>query len=274
MHNYRFLSFAYNDLNAVLNASGCVNCTDGWVEKGKGTKYRIWVVLSGKMKIIYKDEEYTLSENDLFWFSEGNDYTALALCENTSFLYLNFYIFNDVTRTEKVIQLNLDGKYEYGVLKDEINILIKNADHYLPFDKSVYRYSFFSGIILIIFSRIYDIYYDTMTPSDIMLKINVSKISKVIEYIYNHKGDKLTTKKLAEIADVSEKTLYNQFMKIKGVTPHGFVWNVKMKYAVTLINQKKYSIKEIAQMVGYDDPQTFASVFKRWIGVSPSKFNK
>ena len=91
MHNYRFLSFAYNDLNPVLNASGCVNCTDGWAEKGKGTKYRIWVVLSGKIKIIYKDEEYTLSENDLFWFSEGNDYTALALCENTSFLYLNFY---------------------------------------------------------------------------------------------------------------------------------------------------------------------------------------
>ena len=274
MHDYRFLSFAYNNLNAVFDAAGRVNCKDGWSEKGLGTKYRIWVVLSGKIKIIYKDEEYTLSENDLFWFSEGNDYTAFSLYEDTSFLYLNFFIYNDVIRTEKVIQLNIDGKYEYNVLKDEINMLLKNVERYLSFNKSVYRFSFFSGIILIIFSKIYDLYYDNMHLSDMTLKINVSKISKVVEYIYNHKGDKLTTKKLAEIADVSEKTLYNQFKKIKGVTPHGFVWNVKMKYAVTLINQKKYSIKEIAQMVGYDDPQTFASVFKRWMGVSPSKFNK
>lgn len=275
MHIYRFLNIAYDNLNVKFYTGGFVNCEKDWTEVGKGTKYRIWIVTKGKIRITYKDLSYELSSNDLFWFSEGNDYTAVSLCEDTQFLYLNFSVYNDITRTEKIVQLNFDGKYEYASLKDEIDMLLKNSLHYLSFTRSVNKYSFFNGIILILFSKIYDIHYNSnQIMSDNTVKVGVAKINSIIEYIYNHKGDKLTTKKLAQIADMSEKTLYNHFKKITGLTPHGFVWNVKMKYAVTLINTKKYSIKEIASMVGYDDPQTFASVFKRWIGVSPSKFNK
>ncbi|HHV95654.1 MAG TPA: helix-turn-helix transcriptional regulator [Clostridiaceae bacterium] len=53
-----------------------------------------------------------------------------------------------------------------------------------------------------------------------------------------------------------------------------FLTEVKMKKAVELLNEMKYSINEISEYLGYSHPNNFARAFKSYYNVSPSEYKK
>ncbi len=65
------------------------------------------------------------------------------------------------------------------------------------------------------------------------------------------------------------------FKKEVGMTPLEYLIRLRMKRACVLLTMQgaeDYSITEIAQLCGYDDPLYFSRVFKKSFGISPSKF--
>lgn len=48
--------------------------------------------------------------------------------------------------------------------------------------------------------------------------------------------------------------------------------SVRMSKAASLIMENRYSIQEIAEMVGYSDTRTLRKHFTEQFGVSPSKY--
>ena len=59
-----------------------------------------------------------------------------------------------------------------------------------------------------------------------------------------------------------------------GITPKQFILQKRINNAETLLQNKQYSIKEIAQIIGYDNPLYFSRIFQRTIGISPSEYRK
>ncbi len=65
------------------------------------------------------------------------------------------------------------------------------------------------------------------------------------------------------------------FKKEVGVTPLEYMTGMRMKKAETLLlamGEQEYTIAEVAEMCGYDDPLYFSRVFKKHYGLSPSAF--
>lgn len=65
------------------------------------------------------------------------------------------------------------------------------------------------------------------------------------------------------------------FKKEVGLTPLEYMTQLRMKRACVLLTMQgaeNYSISEIAQLCGFDDPLYFSRVFKKKYGVSPSAF--
>jgi len=71
---------------------------------------------------------------------------------------------------------------------------------------------------------------------------------------------------------VSRTLLYTKFNAITGFTPNDFIKIVRMKKAISYFKEKKYSINEVALMVGFDEPAYFSTCFKKIYGKSPRKF--
>lgn len=67
------------------------------------------------------------------------------------------------------------------------------------------------------------------------------------------------------------------FKKEMSVTPLEYMTNLRMKKAETLLTimwSNEYSMSEVADMCGFDDPLYFSRVFKKHYGCSPSNFSK
>ena len=79
---------------------------------------------------------------------------------------------------------------------------------------------------------------------------------------------------LAEVAagcHVDSAYLCRLFKRFRRQTPFQYLQNLKMNQAVELLRNRRYSVKETAQELGFGDPYNFYRAFKRIFGISPGK---
>ena len=76
---------------------------------------------------------------------------------------------------------------------------------------------------------------------------------------------------LARQLDRHPRKLQRQ-LQVTGTTFTELVDDSKRRRAIKLVKQKKLSINDIANQLGYENLANFSRCFKRWTGVSPRKF--
>jgi AraC-like DNA-binding protein len=76
---------------------------------------------------------------------------------------------------------------------------------------------------------------------------------------------------LARQAGVTEKHLCRQFQKSIGHSPMKTFRLLKLQLAVALLAKSNFSIKEIAERCGFNNPLYFTRCFTRAYGASPSQ---
>lgn len=100
-----------------------------------------------------------------------------------------------------------------------------------------------------------------------------SKIEKAVAFIKeNYKRADISIGEAAEKSFMSEVYFRKLFKSEFGISPQKYIINLKIQNAVSLMADGYYSLKEIADMVGYNDYKYFSTQFKRIKGVSPSEY--
>lgn len=98
-------------------------------------------------------------------------------------------------------------------------------------------------------------------------------INEVTEVIYQHLDTPgFNVSRLAEIFNMSQPSFYR---KIKLLTNDSIVMlirKIRMQRASELINTQKYHVKEVAEMIGYNDIPTFRKHFVEFYGVTPTAY--
>ena len=79
-------------------------------------------------------------------------------------------------------------------------------------------------------------------------------------------------RKFAREVGLSRVQLHRKMKDITGVSTSVFIRNLRMKKAAALLQEGKLNISEIADAVGFDSQANFATVFKKFYGVSPSEY--
>ena len=100
-------------------------------------------------------------------------------------------------------------------------------------------------------------------------------VTKVIQLINeNIQNEDFSVKKLAEMLNMSQPTLYRKIKQLTNFTLIEVVRGVRLKRAAELLKSKKYNVQEAAEAVGYNDIPTFRKHFVDLYGVTPSAFSK
>lgn len=77
---------------------------------------------------------------------------------------------------------------------------------------------------------------------------------------------------LARELNMSQPTLYRKIKKESDLSISEVIRSVRMSKSASLLMDKRYSIQEVAEMVGFNDIATFRKHFMEQFGVQPSKY--
>jgi AraC-like DNA-binding protein len=93
-------------------------------------------------------------------------------------------------------------------------------------------------------------------------------------YIQENYFRKIDFQSLAKRCCVCYKYFIQKFKQHYGRTPKAYQTEIKLNETQTLLKSGKFSLREIREMVGFEDEANFHHVFKKHFGVSPLKWRK
>ena len=100
------------------------------------------------------------------------------------------------------------------------------------------------------------------------------KIFAIVGYLYQNIEKDVTVVELARYGGISVSTLERLFKVGVSMTPKKFIVHVKMSLVCEHLLKGDGSIKEIGELIGYDDHANFTRAFRKLMGESPSQYRK
>jgi AraC-like DNA-binding protein len=79
---------------------------------------------------------------------------------------------------------------------------------------------------------------------------------------------------MAKIAEVTPHHFASLFTKTTGLSPHQYVLRVRIERAKIHLKDSALSIAEVSRLIGFKTQEHFTKVFRRVVGVTPSKFRE
>ena len=99
-------------------------------------------------------------------------------------------------------------------------------------------------------------------------------IQKIIQYINKNINQELTLEHIASHFGTSANYLGKLFKKHIGMSFNDYLNRIRLKYACTLIAYSAIPLKEIAHDCGFSSLEYFYYVFKKYYGITPSKYKE
>jgi len=110
--------------------------------------------------------------------------------------------------------------------------------------------------------------------TDIKNKSNEALMKKIIEYLNQHYMEPLTLEELADIFNMSHYYLSHLFKTETGLSPMKYIVYRKIGEAQNLLMNTDMRIGKISDDTGFSDSCHFCSMFKKYVGVTPSQYRQ
>ena len=98
-----------------------------------------------------------------------------------------------------------------------------------------------------------------------------ARLSDILKYIEQNYNSDLSLSSLAERFSLSDSYVARIFKNELDCKPSEYVNNFRVSVAEALLTTTDMSVSEIAETVGYSDVYYFSRIFKRIVGVPPSR---
>lgn len=158
--------------------------------------------------------------------------------------------------------------YEIKKWKQDDRNLTSNVDHY----EQIIHFQSLTDVMDHLHHLI-DEWAEAMSRT--IAKNHHTIVDKAIIYINEHYDDPtLTQQKVASAIYVSAPYLSNLFKMEKGVNFTDYLLELRMKRAMELLRKQDAKSYQVADAIGYTNPQYFSISFKKYTGYTPQQFSK
>lgn len=79
---------------------------------------------------------------------------------------------------------------------------------------------------------------------------------------------------MAKLAHMSPSRFYSLYKAVFGVTPKADLQVIRLEHAKVLLAEGRRSVREIAELVGYENEYYFIRAFKSFTGKTPGKYTR
>lgn len=178
-----------------------------------------------------------------------------------------FYMFDVQSRNR--ISVFREGHPVYPTLSHYMSesyeeYIAKDVCYKLPIRANIY----------LMMTALLRYYCGSKDDSDRMIYHNVLRLAPVISFISEHYCEKIYVEKLADMINVSADYFTKMFKDSIGRTPIEYINGLRINKAMELLFSTKESMAEIADKIGFCNPNYFHKTFKQYMDVSPLAYRK
>ena len=110
--------------------------------------------------------------------------------------------------------------------------------------------------------------------ADIQNKRSKGIIGEIKKFIEEHYSENITVQTLAEEFYLTPNYISMLFKKETGENFKDYLTKIRIDKAKALIQDPLFKLYQVAESVGYKDPDYFTKVFKKYTGVTPSEYRE
>lgn len=121
--------------------------------------------------------------------------------------------------------------------------------------------------LVVVLSRLYDV-------DSVNVGRSFVKLARPLAYIEQNLAGEITVEELAAFANYSQRHLIRLFREAFDCVPSVYITRLRMQKARELLAETDLMISEIAAKCGYADSNFFGRIFRKYNGMSPSRFRE
>lgn len=229
--------------------------------------------VGGKGAVWIEDKEYPLQKGDIAIF---NPYVANSSSnkneEGFEFFFLGINDFCYPPFPCNTLMPEDSPVFSAGPYEKQLQFYFQELLSETSQSESVYMpvVSALANVIVLQVLRIHQL--NSMVEKKESDALNYSRSIK--EYIDKNYNKNINLDTLSEASFISKSYISHQFKKHMGQSPIDYLIKKRMEIARNLLVNTNYSVAEVAQKIGYDNPLYFSALFKKQVGLSPSVYRK
>lgn len=252
---------------AWISAAGSAVLESGTCEV-KPHQQWIWLAVeTGNIKVYWDDLEFEMGESNMCVLPAGDHGTKIELLEYSKLLWQAFegpLAPSVVTKLGALLHMPLKQTALPSLMYlagQTVQVMVRHSG---TSDATFQLQHLMYGMLAS--------HWGQPVAMDAMLSHEIAKVVDTLRA--SQYKDNLSLAEMASISRMPMETFRKRFVSEVGMPPLSYVLHCKMERAKSLLQEQKYSVREVGAMVGMSDPYHFSKQFKNIVGISPSAFMK
>jgi transcriptional regulator GlxA family with amidase domain len=100
------------------------------------------------------------------------------------------------------------------------------------------------------------------------------QVNRVVDYIEQHLGEKISGRDLAELVNISVGQMFRAFKVSVGVSPFHYIARRRIEFACALLQTTREPLAQVAIASGLCDQSHLCRVFRRVMGLTPAMWRR
>ena len=237
-------------------------------QKGR-RDYQILYVANGKTHFWFDGREEIVSTGHMVLYKPEEIQKYVYYLEDNPEVFWIHFTGSDVKNILAYHGISLDEHVFYcGVLPDYKALFRKIIQELqlCRYGYEDYIASLFNDILLLVDRQQHE---QKKATGDVQ-----EQIERAAAYFNENYNTKISIDDYAESLHISTNWFIHNFKQYTGMSPAQYILSLRMVNAQSLLERTTYNIKEISEIVGYENPLYFSRVFKKEIGKSPAQYRK
>ena len=237
-------------------------------QKGR-RDYQILYVANGKTHFWFDGREEIVSTGHMVLYKPEEIQKYVYYLEDNPEVFWIHFTGRDVKNILAYHGISLDEHVFYcGVLPDYKALFRKIIQELqlCRYGYEDYIASLFNDILLLVNRQQHE---QKKTTGNVQ-----EQIERAAAYFNENYNTKISIDDYAESLHISTNWFIHNFKQYAGMSPAQYILSLRMVNAQSLLERTTYNIKEISEIVGYENPLYFSRVFKKEIGKSPAQYRK
>lgn len=220
-------------------------------------------VISGMGHVQIDGKELTLRAGDTYYLPEGHDH---------------FY-YADKKDPWKKIWINFSGRFSselarlcgleevYAIPALDTSDLLQKLQYYAVHQEPEYAAESCTALMMQLFHRMARrVYTPAQEPQ--------APVRKMLLYLEQHAAEPITLEQIAAACGKSPSQAERLFRTETGIPLYRYALDRKISIARQLLTETGMSVKEIAAYLSFSDEFYFSGLFRRKVGVSPTRYRE